>query len=131
MSSTLAELFHDWHDFYVLVGTASATLVGLMFVAVSIATSVFSEKQSGAVRAFISPTVANFAAVLFTALLVSIPTHSWQTLGALLGAEGIAGTVYCGRILHQIMVQRRFKVDLDAFNHVVAAISLPASLHSG
>jgi hypothetical protein len=28
---------HEWHDFYALVGTASATLIGLMFVAVSIA----------------------------------------------------------------------------------------------
>jgi hypothetical protein len=28
-----------WHDFYVLVGTAGATLVALLFVAVSIGTA--------------------------------------------------------------------------------------------
>jgi hypothetical protein len=40
MPASPAELLHEWHDFYVLLGTASATLVGLMFVAVSIGTSV-------------------------------------------------------------------------------------------
>jgi hypothetical protein len=113
MPSALAELLHDWHDFYVLVGTASATLVGLMFVAISIATSVFNEEQSGAMRAFITPTVTHFAAVLFTSLLITIPTHSWQTLGGLLAAEGLAGLVYGGRILFQIIVRRQFKVDLS------------------
>ena len=29
----LIDALRDWHDFYVLIGTASATLVGLMFVA--------------------------------------------------------------------------------------------------
>ena len=46
MGPSLAELLHDWHDFYVLVGTASATLVGLMFVAVSIGTAIFNEDHS-------------------------------------------------------------------------------------
>jgi hypothetical protein len=33
---TMTEILRDWHDFYVLMGTATATLIGLMFVAVSI-----------------------------------------------------------------------------------------------
>jgi hypothetical protein len=33
MPASLAELLRGWHDFYILIGTASATLVGLMFVA--------------------------------------------------------------------------------------------------
>src|SRR5215831_16111274 len=45
MQGSAAELFHTWHDFYLLVGTASATLVGLMFVAASIGASVFSEQN--------------------------------------------------------------------------------------
>ncbi len=27
--------WHDWHDFYMLLGTASAALVALLFVAVT------------------------------------------------------------------------------------------------
>ena len=113
MAPSLAELFHDWHDFYVLVGTASATLVGLMFVAVSIGTSIFNEERSAGVAAFITPTVVHFASVLFTCLLITIPTQSWHTLGGLLGAGGLVGAIYCGRIVVQMIIRHRFNVDLS------------------
>src|SRR5271165_6038791 len=112
MHSSLTDVIHAWHDFYVLVGTASATLVGLMFVAASIGSSVFNEEHRAPMTAFITPTVAHFAAVLFASLVVTIPTHSWRTLGGLLAAGGIAGSIYCGGILVQIIVQHRFNVDL-------------------
>jgi hypothetical protein len=113
MGPSLAELLHDWHDFYVLVGTASATLVGLMFVAVSIGTSIFNEDRRVGMTAFITPTVMHFAAGLFTCLLVTIPTQSWQTLGALLGAGAVAGSIYCGRLVVQMIIRHRFEVDLS------------------
>ena len=92
MGPSLAELLHDWHDFYVLVGTASATLVGLMFIAISIGTSIFNEDRRVGMTAFITPTVVHFAATLFTCFLVTIPTQSWHTLGGLLAAGGLAGS---------------------------------------
>jgi hypothetical protein len=111
MEPSLVELLHDWRDFYVLVGTASATLVGLMFVAVSIGTAIFNEDHSAAMAAFITPTVMHFAATLFACLLVTIPTQSWRTLGALLGAGAVAGSIYCGRLAVQVIISHRFKVD--------------------
>jgi hypothetical protein len=113
MEPSLAELLHDWHDFYVLVGTASATLVGLTFVAVSIGTSIFDEDHRSAMRAFITPTVVHFAAVLFACLLITIPTQSWHTLGALIGAGGLAGSIYCGKLASRILIHRQFTLDLD------------------
>jgi hypothetical protein len=38
-ASSNAERVHGWHDFYMLLGTASAALVALLFVAVSIGAS--------------------------------------------------------------------------------------------
>ncbi len=109
---SLAELLHDWHDFYTLLGAASATLVGLMFVAASIGATVFNEDHRAALGAFITPTVVHFAAVLFACLVVVIPTHGWHSLGALLGAGGLFGTVYSGRLLVQLIIRHRFNVDL-------------------
>ena len=60
--------------------------------------TIFSEEHRAPMRAFITPTVVHFAAVLFTCLLAAIPTHSWRTLGGLLGAGGIAGSIYCWSI---------------------------------
>jgi hypothetical protein len=112
MSPSLAELLHDWHDFYILVGTASATLVGLMFVAVSIGASIFNDDHSPGLTAFITPTVMHFAAVLFTCFMVTIPTQSWRTLGGFIGAGGLAGSIYCGRLVMQMIITHRFNVDL-------------------
>jgi hypothetical protein len=75
MNSSLAEFVDDWHDFDLLIGTAAATLVGLMFVAASIGASVFTEKSRAAMQAFISPTVVHFTTVLVIAILAVVPTH--------------------------------------------------------
>jgi hypothetical protein len=113
MDPSLSTLLHDWHDFYVLVGTASATLVGLMFVAVSIGTAIFNEDHRGALTAFITPTVMHFASVLFGCLIATMPSHSWYTLGGLLGAGALAGSVFSGRLAVQMVIRRRYKVDLE------------------
>jgi hypothetical protein len=111
MQSSLAELVHGWHDFYLLVGTASATLVGLMFVTASIAANLFTEKNREALRAFISPTVVHFCAILFVCILAAIPSQTWRTLGGLLLAGGAAGIVYSARVWVQL-VRRSFNVDV-------------------
>jgi hypothetical protein len=38
--------WHDWHDFHMLLGTGSAALVALLFVAVSIGASFLTPKRS-------------------------------------------------------------------------------------
>jgi hypothetical protein len=111
MPPSLAEL-HNWHDFYLLVGTAAATLVGLMFVACSIGAAVFNEENRAALAAFITPTVVHFAAVLFASLAVMIPTHTWHSLGVLLAVGGLAGAIYCGRIMVQMIIRHSFNIDL-------------------
>jgi hypothetical protein len=112
MQGSAADLFHTWHDFYTLVGTASATLVGLMFVAASIGSSVFNEKHSIALQAFFSPTVVNFAAVLFICIGVMIPSQTWLSLGLLLVGGAVAGLIYSGRVWVQMFVRRSFHVDM-------------------
>jgi len=108
----LSDLLHDWHDFYLLAGTASATLVGLMFVAASIGASIFSEENRPGMNAFVSPTVVHFSAVLLISLMLIAPIHRWFALGALLGSGGILGTAYSAKILMQIVIRQKFKVDL-------------------
>ena len=55
-----AELEH-WHDFYVLVGTAGATLLALLFVAVSLGAGFLNEAQAAATRTFYSPVIIHFS----------------------------------------------------------------------
>ena len=50
----------EWHDFYVLIGTAGATLLGLLFVAVSLGAGFLTEERQSATRTFMSPVVVHF-----------------------------------------------------------------------
>jgi hypothetical protein len=109
---SLSQLLHEWHDFYLLLGTAAATLVGLMFVSASIGATVFNEDHRAALEAFITPTVVHFAAVLFACLVNMIPEHRWESLAALLGFGGIAGLIYSGRVVMQLIIRHRFNVDM-------------------
>jgi len=65
-----------WHDFYVLVGTAGATLVALLFVAVSIGTGFLTEQRAAPTRAFYSPVVLHFTAVFFISAAGLVPAHT-------------------------------------------------------
>ncbi len=105
MPTSPMETLHDWRDFYMLVGAASATLVGLMFVAASIGATLFNEKYLGPMRTFITPTVAHFASVLFACILLTMPGHSGLSLGGLLGLGALGGLIYCGRVLALILKQ--------------------------
>ena len=60
-----------WHDFYIVAGTASATLVGLLFVGLSLHLRIVVARPD--VRALARVTLANFAAILFVALFLVIP----------------------------------------------------------
>jgi hypothetical protein len=98
VDASLADLIEDWHDFDLMVGTAAATLVGLMFVAASIGASIYTEKNRPGMQAFISPTVVHFTSVLVLALFALVPTHEWLTLAGLLALVGAAGGIYSANL---------------------------------
>jgi hypothetical protein len=74
----------SWQNFYLLTGTAAATLIGLMFVAVTFGASLVTPDKTSNTRAFIDPTFYHFTQVLLTACLFVIPTMSARVFGATL-----------------------------------------------
>src|SRR5216684_3395553 len=94
----LGDLLHVWHDFYLLIGTASATLIGLMFVAASIASSTMTEQSKAGLQAFFSPTVVHFAAVLIICVVLSAPLRTWAVLGGLVLTIGAVGVGYSSTV---------------------------------
>jgi hypothetical protein len=46
-----------------LIGAASATLVGLIFVAAAIGAGVFTREHEVGIRSFLSPTAVHFSSV--------------------------------------------------------------------
>ena len=81
-----ARELQDWHEFYILVGTAGATLVALLFVAVSLGAGFLTQDRAAATRAFFSPVVLHFAAVFVIAAVALVPSHRSAFFAALIAA---------------------------------------------
>jgi hypothetical protein len=64
-------LVQTWHDFYIVAGTASATLVGLLFVSLSLHLRAVLARPE--VRGLARATLTNFGLVLLVALMLVIP----------------------------------------------------------
>ena len=85
------EALHEWHEFYILLGTAGATLLALLFVAVSLGTGFLSSKDQQGTRTFMSPVVIHFTSVFFLSAVCLVPSH-----GPVFFAVLIAGTAIVG-----------------------------------
>jgi len=80
-----------WHEFYVLVGTAAATLLALLFVAVSLGAGFLTDGRAAATRAFFSPVVVHFTAVFFVSAVGLFPAHNTIMFALLTGGAALIG----------------------------------------
>lgn len=77
----LATTLNDWTDFYVAISAAAATLMGLLFVSVSLKSEIYADPRYPDLRATAVNTFASFLFLLLDALYVLIPHQSTATLG--------------------------------------------------
>src|SRR5262245_61938146 len=85
------ESLHAWHEFYLLLGTAGATLLALLFVAVSLGTGFLSNKDQRGTRTFMSPVVIHFTSVFFISAVCLVPSHGPIFFATLVGATAVIG----------------------------------------
>ena len=126
-----------WQTFYVLVGTAAATLTGLMFVVVTLIAGVRTRASSEAFATFNTPNIWHFGLALLVAAILIVP---WQVLwqaSVPLGLSGLVGLSYVLIVLRRVRRQRDYQPVLEdwlfhtilplvAYSAVVvAAIMLP------
>jgi hypothetical protein len=94
---TFAQAVESWHDFYLMVGTAAATLIGLLFVSLSLNNEVIARKANEDLRALARLTFGNFMSVLMFAVLFLIPSQVPLGLGLPLLGTGAYGLYNTGR----------------------------------
>ena len=107
-------ILRDWQNFYMLAGTVSATLIGLLFVAISFGARLVNDRTESAVRAFVVPTVIHFGIVLSLSILAVIPTYTHLSLSAMLALIGGIGIAYIIRVLRQMKTHHRERQALHA-----------------
>jgi hypothetical protein len=83
-----------WHEFYALLGDASATMTGLLFIAASLGSGVFSASRNASLRMFLSGSVVHFGGVLAVCLIALAPIKSSVLLSVMIVGCGGFGLVY-------------------------------------
>jgi hypothetical protein len=111
MSAQVASVLREWHEFYLLLGTAAAAVVALLFVAASVGAGLLTPERSAGVRVFMTPVVVHFATVLGASLLLLMPSHTLLPLGALLALNALGGGIYA--VVIGVRVWKNAAVDLS------------------
>ena len=98
-------LLSNWQNFYMIMGTAAATLTGLMFVVTTLIAGIDTHVSilNAAVSAYNTPTVVHFGTVLLLAGILSAPWQTFSSLSLLLGLLGL------GMVFYSIIVMRRMR----------------------
>jgi len=97
VDNSFSQAIVDWQGFYTLAGAAAATLVGLLFIAVSLHLDIFSDESEVELRSLAEITLINFLSILMIAMFFLVPHQSPGGLGLPLLFVSIAGLLRQGR----------------------------------
>jgi hypothetical protein len=91
MPETINQLLDEWTAFYAPMGGAAATLLGLLFVAVSLRLSIFRRPEVEDVRDFAGFTMFTFLVAIAVAALALAPHQHAESLALALCVIGLGG----------------------------------------
>lgn len=92
-------MFADWQDFYLLIGSAGAALIGLVFVVVTLTNRMERSQARRGAALYMTPLVFSLAAVTVLSGVAMAPGLSARVVGALVGAValwGLCHSIYVG-----------------------------------
>src|SRR5579859_8155356 len=119
------ETLHGWQNFYFMVGGAAATLLGLMFVALSMGTHLITDEVRKEIDTFTSPSIFYFVSVLLLACVMLVPSISAAIMGLILLLGGVSGLAWTAPRIRLLIVAARKHQDFGVADWLEQII-LPA-----
>jgi len=115
MDELAATPLRAWETFYVIVGSSSAALTGLMFVVVSLIPDARARlpASSATISAFATPTVVHFCGALLVSGILSAPWNAMEQAGLSIAASGLAGVLYVIIVIRRMRGQTDYKPVLE------------------
>ena len=103
-----------WENFYVIVGSSAGALIGLQFVFMTlIAGMPTAQGHAQAGRAFATPTIVHFGAVLLLSAVLCAPWHGIGAVAVLWGIVGLSGVVYAGIVARRMRIQTAYQPEFE------------------
>jgi len=96
-----------WENFFVIIGSAAAVLIGLQFVVISlIAIKPIKKSEAESGQSFSTPNVFHFGAILLFSVIGSVPWTGSSYPAILWTLLGICGFVYAIITARRISMQK-------------------------
>ena len=114
-----------WDNFYVILGSAAAALLGLTFVVIAL----ISERRANpaGLAGYITPTIVHFGTVLGMSCFVSVPHQNVVGLSIGFGSASLGLLIYTGAIASSM---RRFALNyLPVLEDWIWHVILPALVY--
>lgn len=103
-----------WDTFYMIMGSASGALTGLMFVVMSLRRDIqIPSTTSNPARSFSTPTIAHFTVVLSLSAILSMPRHTHWSLGIVVLGVGLGGLAYMAFVVANMRKIEIYTPDLE------------------
>ena len=128
MPEPTVPLIAGWESFYVIIGSSAAALTGLMFVVITLGAERRRVTNEAGLRAFASPTIVHFCAVVLIAALLTMPRHTIESLRVCLFAVA-AGGLAC--VVWALMQTRQVTTYEPVLSDWIWHTVLPSAAYSG
>lgn len=99
----------DWGNFYVIVGSAGAALVGIQFVVITLVAGMRERPTADTLNSFATPTVVHLVGALLISAIMSSPWPSLFPASIALALTGIGGLTYSGLVIHRTRRQTTYE----------------------
>ena len=115
MQEAGVSLLTTWQNFYVIIGSAAAALIGLLFVVATLIAQVRVRVSSPteAFATFNTPNIVHFRSALLVAAILSAPWQALWNAGLLLGLSGLGGMIYVVIVLRRARRQTDYQPVLE------------------
>jgi hypothetical protein len=90
-------LVFGWSNFYYLVGSAAAGLIGLMFVVVTLTAGIERSRALRASALYMTPTIVHFGVVFTISAVTMAPGLGLSEAAAIIGFIALLGLACAGR----------------------------------
>lgn len=98
VADVASETLAAWSSFYVMTGSAAAALTGLMFIVITLVTSIERMRRNpDGISTYSTPTVVHFSAAFLVSGVLCAPWRAFAPPAAILGLAALAGIAYIAR----------------------------------
>jgi hypothetical protein len=118
-----------WHEFYFMLGSSAAALIGLLFVVTTLTASFNPAVTLPAARIYVTPTVFHFASIVLVSAVSLAPAAGPGLIGVVLIACGAGGLAYAASVALNFF--GRFRPNITHWTDPLFFAVLPALAHLG